>query len=42
MKYTVIDNAGFEFIFENGMDAWEMVQYIKEVSPNETVKIEVE
>lgn len=42
MKYTVIDFAGFEFTFTDAMEAWEMVQYLKEVSPEDTVTIEVE
>lgn len=42
MKYTVIDMAGFEFTYDNSIDAWEMVQYLKEVEPNETITIEVE
>ena len=42
MKYTVIDNAGFEFTYDNAMDAFEMVEYIKGIDENEIVKIEVE
>ena len=42
MKYKVITEVGFEFTYENAMDAWEMVQYIKEVNPNEIITIEVE
>ena len=42
MKYKVITEVGFEFTYENAMDVWEMVQYIKEVNPNEIITIEVE
>lgn len=42
MKYTVIDVAGFEFTYDNPMEAWEMVQYLKEVEKDETITIEVE
>ena len=42
MVYTVIDMAGFEFTYDNPMDAFEMVQYLKEVEPNETITIKVE
>ena len=42
MTYIVTDFAGFNFTFNNPMDAWEMVQYLKEVSPEETITLEVE
>ena len=42
MTYTVTDFAGFNFTFDNPMDAWEMVQYLKETYPTENVTLEVE
>lgn len=42
MKYKVITEVGFEFTYEDSFEAWEMVQYIKGVAPEETVRIEVE
>ena len=42
MTYTVIDMAGFEMTYTNPMEAWEMVQYLKEVMPEETITLEVE
>jgi len=42
MTYTVIDFAGFAFTFDDPMEAWDMVQYLKEATPEEIVTIEVE
>ena len=41
MTYTVTDFAGFAFTFTDPMEAWEHVQYLKSVCPEETVTIEV-
>lgn len=42
MIIKVITEAGFEFTYDNNMEAFEMVQYIREVSPEEKIRIEVE
>lgn len=42
MTYTVITEAGFAFTYTDPMEAWEMVQYIKSVSPEEKITLEVE
>ena len=42
MTYTVTDFAGFVFTFTDPMEAWEHVQYLKSVSPEEKITLEVE
>lgn len=43
MKYTVIDMAGFEFTYDNPMDAFEMVEYIRGyLEDGDVITIEVE
>lgn len=42
MTYTVIDMAGFEFTYDNPMDAFEMVEHIREyLEDGEVITIEV-
>lgn len=42
MEIRVIDEKGCAFIFNNNLDAFEMVQRIREKYPNEKIRIEVE
>ena len=43
MKYTVIDMAGFVFTFTDALEAFEMVEYIRDyLEEGETVTLEVE
>ena len=42
MTYTVIDMAGFEFTYDNPIDAFEMVEHIREyLEDGEVITIEV-
>ena len=45
MIIKVIDFAGFTWTYDaidDAIEAWDMVEYLKEANPNEIVRIEVE